>query len=319
MRLVPTFAVTASLALALGGPVLAQRSQPGGDRGNGPRPDSTAGRPEPRNGPTGAPIPTLPGLGSASLIAPRPGVDVFRADPSTYGGRRERIIAPRGPSWGGVPLSSTPSWGGKPLYGDGGGKSDHAGNGRDDHDRRGRRHGRGNIYMGTFAPAYAVPYGYLPYGIAQPVVTGQSVTAAPTQADVPEGFLRLLITPRHADVIVDGVAAGTVDDFGGVREQTLVAGPHRIRVEAPGYESVEFDVRVPVGDTISLRRELSRLPAPPRATAPQAPEPNAASQAPAVRKTFYAIPNCYLGDSIPKAELLPAGCSLKDMRVLPPQ
>jgi hypothetical protein len=139
----------------------------------------------------------------------------------------------------------------------------------------------------------------------------------PAQPEIPEGFLRLLVTPRYADVFVDGVAAGTVDDFGGTREQALPAGPHHIRIEAPGYEPVEFDVRVPAGDTISLRRELIPLPAPPRATPPATPERGASATAPPVRKTFYAIPRCYLGNTMPTAEALPAGCNLKDVRVLP--
>jgi hypothetical protein len=162
---------------------------------------------------------------------------------------------------------------------------------------------------------YGLPYGYAPYGIAEPV-TGQTASAAAATAEIPEGFLRLIVEPREASVIVDGIIVGTVDDFGGRGEQALPAGPHRVRIESPGYEAVEFDVRVPAGDTISLRRELSPLPAPPSATEPAR---SGAAAPPAPRKTFYAIPNCYLGDSIPKAETLPQGCSLENMRVLPPQ
>jgi hypothetical protein len=242
-------------------------------------------------------------------------VDAFQADPRVYGGS-SWSSGTRGPSWGGVAVTpSAPSWGGKSI---------NAHERRRDHDlgdgdRRGprdggRRRGRG-IYTGVYAPAYAVPYGFLPYGVAQSVVTGQPVPPA-AEPETPEGFLRLLVSPREAEVIVDGIVVGTVDDFGGRGEQALPAGPHRIRIEAPGYEAVEFDVRVPVGDTISLRRELTRLATAPH---PVAPERGASNQAPAVRKTFYAIPNCYLGDSIPKADALPAGCSLKDLRVLPPQ
>jgi len=328
--------VIAALALALGSPALAQRGQRGGDRGTGSRPpDAGAGRAQPRDsgsvvdripstgrmaGPNtgrGTGVPTLPGLESASLIAPRPGGDVFRANPGTYG-RPGGIIVPRGPSWGGVPVSpSVPSWGGTPIYGSHQGKRDYN---RDD---RGPRHGSWRHhggYTGGYAAVYGVPYGYLPYyDSAQPGVSAEPASGTAVQAEIPEGFLRLLITPRNADVIVDGVLAGNVDDFGGTGEQALPAGPHRIRIEAPGYEPVEFDVRVPAGDTITLRRELSPLPAPPRAAEPASPERGVSSAAPAVRKTFYAIPRCYLGNTMPRAESLPAGCSLKDLRVLPPQ
>jgi hypothetical protein len=326
MRRLRTLATTAVLALALANPLFAQRGQSGGNRGGGSRSDGGARQAQPRDSATvvdrmldtgrraGTGTPALPGLGSASLITPRPGVDAFRADPGTYGGR---VIRPRGPSWGGVPVSSVPSWGGVPVYGSNHDKDkwdsdgDQRGGGR----RRGSWRGPRGVYSGGYGVVYGLPYGYMPYGVAQPVVPGQQTVTA--GAEIPEGFLRLLVTPREADVIVDGVVVGTVDDFGGRREQALPAGPHRIRIEAPGYDPVEFDVRVPAGDTISLRRELSRLPAPPRSTEPATPG-SAPNPAPAGRKTFYAIPNCYLGDSIPRADSLPPGCSLKDMRVLPP-
>jgi len=126
----------------------------------------------------------------------------------------------------------------------------------------------------------------------------------------PEGFLRLLVTPRNAGVYVDGVYEGTVDDFGGTSERALRAGLHGVRVSADGFEPVEFDVRVPVNDTITLRRDLD-----PRRALPPSPPPAAAAP-PAKPKTIYVIPRCYLGDSRPQPNQLPAGCSLADLRTL---
>jgi hypothetical protein len=332
MRRFHGLATTALLLLVLINPALAQRGQSRGEGGSRPGSDAQSRQAQPRDSAsvvgrmldtgrrndTG--VPTLPGLGSASLITPRPGVDAFRADPGTYGGRRDGSV--RGPSWGGVPVlpaapswggvtvgPSVPSWGGVPAHDGGRGKRDHDRDGRGHLGPRDKswRHSRG-LYTNGYAVLYGLPYGYAPYGIADSL-TGQTSSPTVTTPAIPEGFLRLLVTPREATVIVDGIIVGTVDDFGGRGEQALPAGPHRIRIEAPGYEAVEFDVRVPAGDTISLRRELSPLPGP--------TEP--APQAPAAPKTFYAIPNCYLGDSIPKAEMLPKGCSLENMRVLPPQ
>lgn len=330
MRCLQSIAATAALVLALGHPALAQRGPQAGDRGaragrsDGAGPSQRGGergrttdRGSSRGNPSiadslnvGAPPMTLPGLGSASLITPRPGVDAFRAGPGTYG-RRSGGVTPRGPSWGGVPVSSGPSWGGIPVNRPAPDKSD------DDRGRGPRRgsgrHQRGGS-IGGYTAVYGVPYGYLPYDVAPPVTAAGPLPAASAQTEVPEGFLRLLVAPRHATVIVDGVVTGTVDDFGGTREQALPAGPHHIRIEAEGYEPVEFDVRVPPGDTISLRRELSALPARPRE-----PEPGRGTETPGpqVRKTFYAIPRCYLGDTLPSADSLPPGCSLKDVRVLP--
>ena len=140
-----------------------------------------------------------------------------------------------------------------------------------------------------------------------------AIAAAPAKApSAPQGFLRLFVTPRRADVIVDGIYEGTVDDFGGTGEHALPSGVHRVRLETEGYEAVEFDVRIPDNDTITLRRDLyprSPAPAPPVAAAPSvAPE--------RVPKVIYAIPRCYLGDTRPRQDQLPAGCNIADLRTL---
>ncbi len=328
MSRLPASALSAALAfvllMGLGSPALAQRGQPGGDRGQGSREGSRGNMNGSHGQPRGdAQGPRRGATGSASLISPRPGVDLFRAAPGTYDARSVSPGLPSGPSWGGLPVSRGPSWGGTPINRPDLNRPETRRDG--DRDRRGPRHGRPGQPRGSYGypvVVYGAPYGYLPYTGAQPYTVVQpptgaqpTVTAAPN--DPPDGFLRLLVTPRDADVIVDGVREGIVDDFGGAREQALPAGPHRVRLEAAGYEPVEFDVRVPVGDTISLRRELSLLPAP-----PHAPDPPAAAskgQMPTARKTFYAIPRCYLGDAMPSAESLPAGCNLSDLRVLAPQ
>ena len=214
----------------------------------------------------------VPGGPSSSMV-PRPGVDAFRAAPDTYTPR----FNPRG-------------FDGR----------------RDDGLRPGRHRGDfsgivvnpplGGVYIG------ASPYYYYPT-VTAPVA--QPAPAAP-RAD-PEGFLRLLIAPRNAGVFVDGVYEGTVDDFGGASERAIRAGPHTVRVEAEGFEPVEFDVRVPANDTITLRRDLD-----PR----RAPAPKAAPSAAATPKTIYLIPRCYLGDSRPLQSQLPAGCSLADLQTL---
>ncbi len=36
-------------------------------------------------------------------------------------------------------------------------------------------------------------------------------------------------------------------------------------------------------------------------------------------KTFYVIPRCYAGDSLPRPEQLPEGCRLSDVRTVPPR
>ena len=162
----------------------------------------------------------------------------------------------------------------------------------------------GAVYYGA-SPYYPSAYPVYP-AVADPVP--QIPASAPR--DEPEGFLRLLITPRNARVFVDGAYAGTVDDFGGTGERALPAGLHSVRVEADGFEAVEFDVRVPANDTMTLRRDLEPRRLPPAPAPPQSAAP------PSPPKTIYVIPRCYLGDSRPEQSQLPPGCSLADLRTL---
>jgi hypothetical protein len=73
------------------------------------------------------------------------------------------------------------------------------------------------------------------------------------------GELRLQVTPREAQVFVDGAFAGTVDDYDGVFQSLkLEAGSYSIRLEAPGYEPIEFDVRISPRQKVTYREELRR-------------------------------------------------------------
>lgn len=217
------------------------------------------------------------GLVRGGLTAPRPGVDAFRARPDTY--------AP------GTGSPGRPRW--RP---------------RDGHDSGTRPRWATPYYTGLYVPTYA-------YG-AYAVTNGATITSAVAEEaatpSAPTGFLRLVVTPRRADVIVDGIYEGTADDFGGTGERALPSGVHRVRLETDGYEPVEFDVRIPDHDTITLRRDLyprSELPPPVAAPKPLA--------VPATPKTIYVIPRCYLGDTPPRADELPTGCSMANLRTLP--
>lgn len=228
--------------------------------------------------PPPGPFATVPGPRSYPT---RPGVDAFRATPDTYGpkfsGGRHGIDGPR--------------------------------DGRFDGRFDGPRRGRGSNHYGGVGYPGAVYIGASPYYYYSeetlPIVPADTARLAE-----PEGFLRLLISPRNASVFVDGAYEGTVDDFGGTGERTVRAGLHTVRVEADGFEPVEFDVRVPANDTITLRRDLDPRRAPPIVFVPSPSAP------PAKPKTIYVIPRCYLGDSRPEQSQLPAGCSVADIRAL---
>jgi hypothetical protein len=89
------------------------------------------------------------------------------------------------------------------------------------------------------------PYGYTPRGYYDPL-PGR-----------PYGGLRITDAPREAQVFADGYYVGIVDDFDGVfQHANLEAGTHRIEIQAPGYESVAFDVMVQPGRTITFRADM---------------------------------------------------------------
>jgi hypothetical protein len=75
------------------------------------------------------------------------------------------------------------------------------------------------------------------------------------------GELRLDVSPRHAQVYVDGYYAGVVDDYDGAFQALkLDAGTYRIEIRAPGFETLSFDVRITPGQKIRYQGDLRRLP-----------------------------------------------------------
>jgi hypothetical protein len=121
-----------------------------------------------------------------------------------------------------------------------------------------------------------------------------------------EGRLNLYVSPASAQVFVDGFYAGTVGDFQD-RGMWLETGPRRIELRADGYDSATFDVRILEDQTVNYRRDL--------ATVTTRPEPPRVAAMP---KTFYVIPGCYAGDTKPRTDRLPKGCSSRNMKTVPP-
>ena len=167
----------------------------------------------------------------------------------------------------------------------------------------------------------AAPYAWGFEAWQQSSAPGVIATAPPaddtTEATQPAyrtGQLQLEVTPRHAQVFVDGEFVGTWSDLGG--ELDLTAGVHRVEIRAPDHEAVAIDVRIVAGRTITYRArltpvELARDAAKPDAR-PRATPPDSATTAPPppppAPQTFYLIPGCYLGNVPPDQVKLPAGC-----------
>ena len=103
----------------------------------------------------------------------------------------------------------------------------------------------------------------------QPAQPGSSAGAATESGAVtapasdvllgPPGDLRLDVTPKDAQVYVDGYYVGIVDDFNGRYQRiSLAPGPHHVELRATGYELLAFDVNIEPRQTVDYRGNLTR-------------------------------------------------------------
>ncbi|WP_291980894.1 PEGA domain-containing protein [Luteitalea sp.] len=73
---------------------------------------------------------------------------------------------------------------------------------------------------------------------------------------------RFLVTPRSAEVYVDGALAGIVDQYDGVFQSlTLAPGTHRISLYLEGHRRHDANVYVAPGSTLKLRHTMEPLAA----------------------------------------------------------
>ena len=131
---------------------------------------------------------------------------------------------------------------------------------------RGHRSGFGGFGLGTGAYGSLYGYGYSPYaygyspyygGYSSGYYGGYSSGYYGRYVRGGHARLRIIGTPRHAEVFVDGYYAGIVDDFDGVFQHLeLEPGSHQIEIRAPGFEAIGFDVRAEGGRTITYRARM---------------------------------------------------------------
>jgi hypothetical protein len=116
-----------------------------------------------------------------------------------------------------------------------------------------------------FGYQWGYPFPYPPYG---------GYRFGPADASV-----RLDVTPRDAQVFVDGYYAGVVDDFDGVFQRLHVApGQHEIAVYREGYRTVRDRVYLGPNSSRKITHDLEKL-APGEPNEPL-PQPSAAPPEP---------------------------------------
>ena len=142
-------------------------------------------------------------------------------------------------------------------------------------------------YSRSFSPDYADPYnsfafsvgfgwGYPSYGYG---AYGYPYYGYPYAYPYYGGFydpsssVRLQVTPREAEVYVDGYFAGMVDNFDGTFQRLRVApGDHEIQLFMPGHRSFSQKVYLQPGGSFNVRHMMEPLGAgEPEPTRPVAP------------------------------------------------
>jgi len=148
-------------------------------------------------------------------------------------------------------------------------------------------HGSVVVGVGVGYPFYDPWYGYYGspyfYGAPYPYYAAYD----------PGASIRVEVTPKEADVYVDGYYAGNVDDFDGVFQRLPVTpGEHDIELYMDGYRAAKQHVLVSPRHSFKLKYAMEKLgpgeqpePRPQPTAPPQAmPQQGAPQEAPPMRQ-----------------------------------
>ena len=107
------------------------------------------------------------------------------------------------------------------------------------------------------------------YDFASKAVRPSDIDMVVSHGNCSDGFMSRTIVEKamRADpskfkkiedvLFVDGYYAGVVDDFDGFFQRlTLEVGPHEIAIEAPGFETLVYDVYVDSSRTVDVHGDL---------------------------------------------------------------
>lgn len=169
---------------------------------------------------------------------------------------------------------------------------------------------RGGVFISTgyfydpfydpwFGFGYQYPYPYPPYGYGRRFDNGASI--------------RVMVTPKEAEVYVDGYYAGIVDDFDGIFQRLRVApGNHEITLYRDGYRTIRQKMYLAARSESKLRSTMTPLAAgeanEPRPVAPDAVPPPPEGPQPGMYPPQYPYPPQPMPPQrIPPPERMPPG------------
>ena len=91
-------------------------------------------------------------------------------------------------------------------------------------------------------------------------VGGWSSSAGSSAPAGVKGGLKLKVTPKDAEVYVDGNFMGRVDEYNGAFQRLqLPVGMHRVELRAKGYDNASFEVKIEPRDTLSYHGTMQAL------------------------------------------------------------
>jgi len=134
--------------------------------------------------------------------------------------------------------------------------------------------------FGFYDPFYSPWYQYGPYQPWGPFGPyGGPYGGGYYRMDELTSAVRLEVTPRAAEVFVDGYRAGTVDDFDGFFQRLrLRPGQHDVVLYLDGYRTVHQRLEINRGADQKIRYTMVPLPAGETAEARPVPPPQASSE-----------------------------------------
>jgi hypothetical protein len=133
------------------------------------------------------------------------------------------------------------------------------------------------FYDPFYAPFYG-PWWYGQYPIGYPPYYGRGYYDY-------SGAARIQVTPREAQVFVDGYFVGAVDEFDGVFQRLHVApGEHELTIYLEGYRTIRQKVLFRPGATLKISQAMEPLPAGEPAEPRPAPDQSARPQYPPERR-----------------------------------
>ena len=115
---------------------------------------------------------------------------------------------------------------------------------------------RASLFYDPWGPGYYGYYGYGPYYQVQIPIYGRGRGYGYDRS----GSIRLQVSPRQAEVFVDGYFAGTVDDFDGVFQRlNIEPGDHEVQVYLAGYRAFTQRFYLQPGKSFNIKHAMEPL------------------------------------------------------------